>query len=67
MSFGDAWGFGADEKESNRILGAFTEAGGNFLDRHAYHAGSRRRSSAASSAPDATAGHSPKAANPGNA
>ena len=32
MSFGDAWGFGADEKESHRILDAFAEAGGNFVD-----------------------------------
>ena len=32
MSFGDAWGFGADEKESHRILGTFAEAGGNFID-----------------------------------
>ncbi|HEX6677118.1 MAG TPA: aldo/keto reductase [Actinomycetes bacterium] len=40
MSFGDAWGFGADEKESHRILGAFAEAGGNFLDTaNAYHEG----------------------------
>jgi aryl-alcohol dehydrogenase-like predicted oxidoreductase len=40
MSFGEAWGFGADEKESHRILGAFAEAGGNFLDTaNAYHDG----------------------------
>jgi aryl-alcohol dehydrogenase-like predicted oxidoreductase len=40
MSFGDAWGFGADEKESHRILDAFAEAGGNFIDTaNAYHAG----------------------------
>ena len=40
MSFGDAWGFGADEKESHRILDAFAEAGGNFVDTaNAYHEG----------------------------
>jgi aryl-alcohol dehydrogenase-like predicted oxidoreductase len=40
MSFGDAWGFGADEKESHRILGEFAEAGGNFIDTaNAYHEG----------------------------
>jgi aryl-alcohol dehydrogenase-like predicted oxidoreductase len=40
MSFGDAWGFGADEKESHRILGEFAEAGGNFIDTaNVYHAG----------------------------
>ena len=40
MSFGEAWGFGADEKESHRILDAFAEAGGNFIDTaNAYHAG----------------------------
>lgn len=40
MSFGDAWGFGADEKESGRILAAYREAGGNFLDTaNKYHEG----------------------------
>lgn len=40
MSFGDAWGFGADEKESHRILAAFAEAGGNFIDTaNKYHEG----------------------------
>ena len=40
MSFGDAWGFGADEKESHRILGAFADAGGNFVDTaNRYHEG----------------------------
>jgi aryl-alcohol dehydrogenase-like predicted oxidoreductase len=40
MSFGDAWGFGADQKESHRILGAFAEAGGNFVDiANNYHEG----------------------------
>ncbi len=32
MSFGDAWGFGADEQESHRILASFAESGGNFID-----------------------------------
>jgi aryl-alcohol dehydrogenase-like predicted oxidoreductase len=40
MSFGDAWGFGADEKESHRILAAYAEAGGNFIDvANKYHEG----------------------------
>jgi aryl-alcohol dehydrogenase-like predicted oxidoreductase len=40
MSFGDAWGFGADEKEAHRILGAFADAGGNFIDTaDKYHEG----------------------------
>ena len=32
MSFGDAWGFGADEQVSAQILQAYAEAGGNFID-----------------------------------
>jgi aryl-alcohol dehydrogenase-like predicted oxidoreductase len=40
MSFGDAWGFGADQKQSHQILDAFAEAGGNFIDTaNAYHEG----------------------------
>jgi aryl-alcohol dehydrogenase-like predicted oxidoreductase len=40
MSFGDAWGFGADERESHRILAAYAEAGGNFVDTaNKYHEG----------------------------
>ncbi len=40
MSFGEAWGFGADEVESHRILDAFGEAGGNFIDTaNKYHEG----------------------------
>jgi aryl-alcohol dehydrogenase-like predicted oxidoreductase len=40
MSFGDAWGFGADEKHSHQILDAFAEAGGNFIDAaNVYHEG----------------------------
>jgi aryl-alcohol dehydrogenase-like predicted oxidoreductase len=40
MSFGEAWGFGADEKQSHQILDAFAEAGGNFVDTaNAYHEG----------------------------
>lgn len=40
MSFGDAWGFGADEQESHRILAAYREAGGNFIDlANKYHEG----------------------------
>lgn len=40
MSFGDVWGFGAPEKECFRIMDAFAEAGGNFLDTaNKYHEG----------------------------
>lgn len=40
MSFGDAWGFGADEKESHRILASYAELGGNFIDlANKYHEG----------------------------
>lgn len=40
MSFGQAWGFGADEAESHRVLDAYAEAGGNFLDTaNKYHGG----------------------------
>lgn len=40
MSFGEVWGFGADEKKSHRTMEAFAEAGGNFLDTaNKYHEG----------------------------
>jgi aryl-alcohol dehydrogenase-like predicted oxidoreductase len=40
MSFGQEWGFGADEATSHRVLDAFTEAGGTFLDTaNKYHGG----------------------------
>jgi aryl-alcohol dehydrogenase-like predicted oxidoreductase len=40
MSFGDAWGFGADEATSHAVLDRFTELGGNFLDTaNMYHGG----------------------------
>lgn len=40
MSFGDAWGFGADEATSHQVLDRFTELGGNFLDTaNMYHGG----------------------------
>ena len=32
MSFGQDWGFGADEKTSHEVLDAYREGGGNFLD-----------------------------------
>jgi aryl-alcohol dehydrogenase-like predicted oxidoreductase len=32
MTFGDAWGWGAAKDESHRILDAFLDAGGNFVD-----------------------------------
>jgi aryl-alcohol dehydrogenase-like predicted oxidoreductase len=40
MSFGDQWGFGADEATSHQVLDAFAAAGGNFLDTaNKYHGG----------------------------
>ncbi len=40
MSFGDQWGFGADLETSHKVLGAFAEGGGNFLDTaNKYHGG----------------------------
>ena len=40
MSFGEEWGFGADEPTSHAVLDAFAEAGGNFLDTaNKYHNG----------------------------
>ncbi len=40
MSFGDAWGFGADPATSHRVLDAYAAAGGNFLDTaNKYHGG----------------------------
>jgi len=40
MSFGDEWGFGANEAGSHRVLDAYAEAGGNFLDTaNKYHNG----------------------------
>lgn len=32
MAFGEEWGFGSDKAESTKVLEAFAEAGGNFLD-----------------------------------
>ena len=32
MSFGDEWGFGADEATSHAVMDAYAEAGGNFID-----------------------------------
>lgn len=40
MSFGEDWGFGADEATSFQVLDAYAEAGGNFLDTaNKYHNG----------------------------
>lgn len=40
MSFGDKWGFGADEATSHEVLTAYEEGGGNFLDTaNKYHMG----------------------------
>jgi aryl-alcohol dehydrogenase-like predicted oxidoreductase len=40
MSFGDQWGFGADEPTSHRVMDAYAEAGGNFFDTaNKYHGG----------------------------
>lgn len=44
MSFGDEWGFGADEAVSHRVLDAYAEGGGNFLDTaNKYHGGQTER------------------------
>src|SRR5687768_994551 len=40
MSFGDRWGFGADEATSLEVAAAYAEVGGNFLDTaNKYHEG----------------------------
>lgn len=40
MSFGDDWGFGADEATSHKVLDAFKDGGGTFLDTaNKYHNG----------------------------
>jgi len=40
MSFGDKWGFGADEPTSREVGAAYRDAGGNFLDTaNKYHEG----------------------------
>ena len=40
MSFGEVWGFGASREDSGRIIAAYAEAGGNFLDTaNKYHEG----------------------------
>jgi aryl-alcohol dehydrogenase-like predicted oxidoreductase len=40
MSFGQQWGFGADEATSHEVLSAYADAGGNFLDTaNKYHGG----------------------------
>jgi aryl-alcohol dehydrogenase-like predicted oxidoreductase len=53
MSFGDKWGFGADETTSLQIASAFAEAGGNFLDTaNKYHEGHSEEICAKIVAPD---------------
>jgi len=53
MSFGDRWGFGADMDESRRIVDAYAEAGGNFLDTaNKYHEGQTEEIIGAIIAPD---------------
>ena len=37
MTFGDEWGWGASKEECARILEAFAEAGGNFVDTANYY------------------------------
>jgi aryl-alcohol dehydrogenase-like predicted oxidoreductase len=39
MTFGTEWGWGADSDEVRRILDAFAEAGGNFLDTADFYTG----------------------------
>src|SRR5437868_15435656 len=44
MTFGEEWGFGAPPEECRRMLDAFLEAGGNFIDTaDRYTAGSSER------------------------
>lgn len=44
MSFGEDWGFGADEATSHAVLDAYAAAGGNFLDTaNKYHNGQTER------------------------
>jgi aryl-alcohol dehydrogenase-like predicted oxidoreductase len=44
MTFGTDWGWGADEAECARIVAAFADAGGNFIDTPSnYTAGSSER------------------------
>jgi aryl-alcohol dehydrogenase-like predicted oxidoreductase len=53
MSFGDRWGFGADEATSLEIAAAYQEAGGNFLDTaNKYHEGHSEEICAKIVAPD---------------
>jgi len=39
MTFGDDWGWGASKEECARIVDAFGEAGGNFIDTANYYTG----------------------------
>src|SRR5690606_5449166 len=32
MTFGDVWGWGADENESRKMFDTYVERGGNFID-----------------------------------
>ncbi|MEM9486680.1 MAG: aldo/keto reductase, partial [Cyanobacteria bacterium P01_F01_bin.116] len=32
MTFGDDWGWGADEANARQLFDAYVEAGGNFVD-----------------------------------
>jgi len=32
MTFGEDWGWGSSKDESRRVIDAFFEAGGNFID-----------------------------------
>lgn len=53
MSFGDNWGFGADEATSLQIAAAYAEKGGNFLDTaNKYHEGHTEEICAKIIAPD---------------
>ena len=53
MSFGNKWGFGADEETSVEIANTYAEAGGNFLDTaNKYHEGETEEICAKIIAPD---------------
>jgi aryl-alcohol dehydrogenase-like predicted oxidoreductase len=44
MSFGEDWGWGADQAECGRIVKEFADAGGNFIDTsHLYTSGTAER------------------------
>src|ERR1700687_2820952 len=39
MTFGNEWGWGADQEESRRMLDRYLETGGNFIDTANFYTG----------------------------